>query len=204
MLLDELKDYTIILASQSPRRHHLLKEIGLSFTISNLHEIDETFPVTMGKFEVPVHLAEQKSKAYSAPLKDKDILITADTIVWFENEVINKADNREEAIEFLNTLSGNMHEVVTGVCLRSKSNMLSFYSHSEVYFADLKEEEILYYIDRYKPYDKAGAYGIQEWIGYIGIHEIRGSFFNVMGMPVQLLYQKLEEFINREKKLIRE
>ncbi|MFW5644552.1 MAG: Maf family nucleotide pyrophosphatase [Bacteroidota bacterium] len=198
MLLDELKDFNIILASQSPRRHHLLKETGLSFSISHLHVIDEDFPINMGKFEVPVHLAEQKSKAYSESLKEKDILITADTIVWFENAVINKPNDRKEAIDFLHRLSGNMHEVVTGMCLRGKSQMLSFYSYSEVYFADLKEDEILYYVEKYKPFDKAGAYGIQEWIGYIGIHEIRGSFFNVMGLPVQLLYQKLGEFINKE------
>ncbi|MFW5821438.1 MAG: Maf family nucleotide pyrophosphatase [Bacteroidota bacterium] len=195
MLLNELKNYDIILASQSPRRHHLLKEIGIEFTISDLHEIDEVYPEELDKFEVPVHLAEMKSRAYPQELLEKDILITADTIVWFNNKIINKPADYNEAIEFLKELSGNKHEVVTGVCLRGKKTMMSFYSHSEVFFTQLDVDEIRYYVDKFKPFDKAGAYGIQEWIGYIGIHEIRGSFFNVMGLPVQLLYQKLGEFI---------
>ncbi len=199
MLLDELKDYNLILASKSPRRHHLLKEIGLSFSVSDLHEVDETFPEEMNKYEIPVFLAELKSNAFSAQLGKKDILITADTIVWFKNKVINKPAGRKEAIEFLEKLSGNMHEVLTGVCIRGPSKRVSFYSHSEVYFSNLSEEEIVYYIDTFKPFDKAGAYGIQEWIGYIGINEIRGSFFNVMGMPVQLLYHNLGEYVKNFK-----
>lgn len=196
MLLDELKSFHIILATRSPRRHHLMKEAGLSFEVSSLHEVDESFPVDMDKFNIPVYLAELKSSVFNGELKEKDILITADTIVWFRDKVINKPENRVDAINILKDLSGNMHEVITGVCLRSPGKTMSFYSHSYVYFTQLSGDEIEFYIDRYKPFDKAGAYGIQEWIGYIGIKEIKGSFFNVMGLPIQQLYHKLGLFIN--------
>jgi septum formation protein len=196
MLLENLKDHNIILASQSPRRHFLLKEAGISFRLSNLHEVDEDYPPGLDKFQIPVYLAELKSNAYSMELKERDILITADTIVWINDHVINKPADREDAIRILKTLSGNMHEVITGVCIRSNKKNLSFHSHSRVFFRNLKDEEIHYYIDNYKPFDKAGAYGIQEWIGYVGICEIRGSFYNVMGLPVQQLYHELENFIS--------
>jgi len=196
MLLDDLRDYNIILASRSPRRQHLMKEAGFVFTLSNLHEVDENFPEGLNKFEIPVYLAELKSDAYSGELADKDILITADTIVWFREKVINKPKDKEDAVHILKALSGNMHEVITGACIRGKKRKLSFFSHSSVYFTHLTNHEISYYIDRYQPYDKAGAYGIQEWIGYIGIREIRGSFFNVMGLPIQQLYHQLGIFIN--------
>lgn len=195
ILLDKIKDYHIILASQSPRRHFLLKEAGIHYTVSSLHKVDESYPEGLDKFQIPVYLAELKSKAFSGKLEEKDILITADTIVWINNHVINKPADREDAIRILKILSGNMHEVITGVCIRRINKSFSFYSHSKVYFRELAEEEIHYYIDQYKPYDKAGAYGIQEWIGYIGIKEITGSFFNVMGLPVQQLYQELDNFI---------
>jgi len=196
MLLNELKSFNIILASRSPRRHHLMKEAGLEFKLSDLHQVDESFPDGLDKFDIPVYLAELKSSVYNAELQNNDILITADTIVWFREKVINKPENRADAINILKELSGNMHEVITGVCLRAPSKSLSFYSHSSVYFSHLEEDEILYYIDKYEPFDKAGAYGIQEWIGYIGIKEIKGSFFNVMGLPIQQLYHKLGLFIN--------
>lgn len=195
LLLDKIKNYHIILASQSPRRHFLLKEAHIPYTTSSLHEVDEHYPDGLNKFQIPVYLAELKSKSFSGTLDNNSILITADTIVWINNHVINKPNDREDAIKILKTLSGNMHEVITGVCIRSADKSVSFHSHSKVYFRELSEEEIQYYIDNYKPYDKAGAYGIQEWIGYIGINEITGSFFNVMGLPVQQLYQELDNFI---------
>ena len=196
MLANKLKDYSIILASKSPRRHFLLKEAGIDFEVSDLHEIDETYPPGLSKYEVPVYLAVSKSRAYPEPLKRKQVLITADTIVWLDNSVINKPGSREDAIVTLSRLSGKTHEVITGVCFRNHGRQKSFYSRSEVTFSDLNEEEIEYYIDTYKPFDKAGAYGIQEWIGYIGIQGIKGSFYNVMGLPVQRVYRELEEFIS--------
>lgn len=195
MLLDQINAFSLILASQSPRRHHLLKEAGLEFKISSLHEVEESYPSGLDKFEIPVYLSDLKSRAYSDTLLDNEILITADTIVWFENEVINKPESRNDALKILGRLSGKTHEVITGVSLRSKEKMRSFYSHSMVTFTTLSETEINFYIDKYRPFDKAGAYGIQEWIGYVGISRIEGSFFNVMGMPIQQLYHELGEFI---------
>lgn len=201
MLLNEIQKYRIILATKSPRRQHLMSEAGFSFEVSHLHEVEENFPENLNKFEIPVYLAELKSDAYPDKLEEQDLLITADTIVWLNGKVINKPNSREDAISILRSLSGNMHEVITGVCIRNSHENLCFHSHSKVFFRKLKEEEILYYIEHYKPFDKAGAYGIQEWIGYIGISKIQGSFFNVMGLPIQLLYQKLEEFIGKNLEL---
>lgn len=194
MLLDDLKAYTLILASQSPRRKSLLKEAGFNFKTVLTGQVSEEFPSEMDKYEIPVYLAELKSAGYTASLHDRDILITADTIVW-HNQVLNKPQNRDEALVFLRSLSGSEHEVITGLCLRSSAKAMTFYSGSKVFFTELQEEEIVYYTDHFKPYDKAGAYGIQEWIGYIGVERIEGSFYNVMGLPVQQLYHKLGEFI---------
>lgn len=196
MLHDKLKPYRLILASASPRRKMLLEGLGLKFDVDASGNVDESFPEGLGKFEIPVLLAEKKSTAWGNPGAD-EILITADTIVWLDNQAINKPVDREDAIRILSLLSGNMHEVITGVTIRSDKHYRSFYSHSEVYFNRLKTEEIEWYVDQYAPYDKAGAYGIQEWIGYIGIAEIRGSYFNVMGLPVQTLYRELEKFIDK-------
>lgn len=201
MLLDEIQKYRIILATKSPRRQHLMKEAGFSFEVSHLHEVEENYPENLNKFEIPIYLAELKSDAYPDKLEEQDLLITADTIVWLNGKVINKPNGREDAISILRSLSGNMHEVITGVCIRNSHEKLCFHSQSEVFFRKLKEEEILYYVDHFKPFDKAGAYGIQEWVGYIGISKIQGSFFNVMGLPIQLLYQKLEEFIDKNIEL---
>lgn len=196
MLLEKLSDYRVILASRSPRRRHLLEGADIPFVTSDLHEIEENYPEGLDKFQIPLYLAELKSNAYSAELSEKDILITADTIVWINDYVINKPSDYSDAVKILRTLSGNMHEVITGVCIRRIRDYVSFYSHSRVYFRALSEAEIKYYIDRYKPYDKAGSYGIQEWIGYIGINEISGSFYNVMGLPIQQLYEELDKFIS--------
>ncbi len=196
MLSEILQDYSIILATKSPRRHFLMKEAGIDYLLSDLHEVDEDFPLRLNKFEIPVFLSELKSKAYSKSLKQNEILITADTIVWKDESVIGKPVDRSDALRILKSLSGNMHEVITGVTLRNFNRMHSFHSHTSVFFDQLSDEELSYYFDTFNPMDKAGAYGIQEWIGYIGIKEIKGSYFNVMGLPVQKLYRELERFIN--------
>ena len=195
MLSDKLKEYNIILASNSPRRKFLLSQIGINYSVPEMPVIDEDYPENLDKFGIPVYLAELKSKSYTKDLDTKDILLTADTIVWLENSVINKPENIDDAINILERLSGKTHEVISGICLRSKEKMRSFWSHTEVSFVHLEKDEILFYLDNFKPFDKAGAYGIQEWIGYIGIQSIIGSYFNVMGLPVQKLYSELKDFI---------
>jgi len=201
MLADLLHNYSIILATKSPRRHFLMKEAGIEYTLSDLHEVDENFPSGLDKFEIPVYLSELKSNAYNKALHPNEILITADTIVWKDQKVIGKPINREDALNILTELSGNMHEVITGVSIRDYKRIHSFHSHTNVYFDKLSKEELEFYFDKYNPVDKAGAYGIQEWIGYIGIKEIKGSYFNVMGLPVQKLYRELETFININKQI---
>jgi len=197
MIYDKLKKYNIILASQSPRRIMLLKELGIDFSTSLNHEVEEVYPSGLDKFGIPVYLSELKSNAYG-DLKEGDLLITADTIVWFRDQVINKPTDLKDAVRILKLLAGEMHEVITGVCLRTGSHSHTFFSHTEVYFGKLSEEEIEYYVNTCKPMDKAGAYGIQEWIGYIGIEKIVGSWYNVMGLPVQKLYHEFERFLNNE------
>jgi len=194
MLKDKLKKHTIVLASRSPRRMKLLQEAGIPFRLAIPHDVDERFPAGLDKFQIPVFLAEMKSRTYGN-IPDSEILITADTIVWFNEKVINKPKDAEDAFNILSALAGNMHEVITGVCLRKNFETRTFYSHSEVYFSKISPEEIRHYIETCKPFDKAGGYGIQEWIGYIGIEKINGSYFNVMGLPVQKLYRELETFI---------
>ncbi len=196
MLLQKIKDHSILLASQSPRRQMLLEGAGIPFRKLSPPNIEERFPDDLPKEKIPVYLAKLKSKAYK--LKPGEILITADTIVWLNGKVINKPENYDDALEMLKNISGNIHEVVTGVCIRSTAREETFYSLSTVYFNKLSKEEIAYYINHYKPYDKAGAYGIQEWIGYVGVKKIDGSFYNVMGLPIELLYRKLEKFIDNE------
>jgi len=196
MLSEKIKKYSIILATQSPRRHYLMKEAGFNFKISDLHSVDEKFPEGLSKYEIPIFLAELKSKAYPHALQDHEILITADTIVWLKNELIGKPENQLDALKILRKLSGNMHEVLTGVCIRTNTKSHSFYAHTEVFFSQLSEDELNHYIDEFKPFDKAGAYGIQDWIGFIGIEKIRGSYFNVMGLPIQKLYRELEKLIS--------
>jgi septum formation protein len=194
MLKEKLRNYTLVLASQSPRRSQLLRDAGIPYRLAPPPHVDEDYPEGLDKFQIPVFLAEMKSDAYG-PVPENEILITADTIVWHNGTVINKPLDAADAYRILSALSGSMHEVVTGVCLRTALKKTSFYSHSEVYFSKLSDLEINHYIETYKPYDKAGGYGIQEWIGYIGIEKINGSYFNVMGLPVQKLYRTLEDFI---------
>ena len=194
MLQDRLDKYNIILASRSPRRKSLLKELGIRFKVVHIRDDGEEFPSHLDKFQIPVYISEKKSDSYGS-LGDNDLLITADTIVWMEGQVINKPADYQDAVRILRCISGNMHEVITGVTLRTRDDKYSFTSHTEVFFSELSEEEIQFYVTNYTPYDKAGAYGIQEWIGYIGIEKINGSYFNVMGLPVQKLYRVLEEFL---------
>jgi len=185
--------YQIILGSNSPRRQELLKSLGFTFLNKPINA-DESFPVNLQAEEICLYLAEKKADAYAEDLQDDEILITADTIVWCEGKVFNKPANFVEGKKMLETLSGKMHEVFTGVCLKSGNKQTTFYDVSKVYFKKLKPEEIEYYLTNYSPYDKAGGYGVQDWLGYIGIDKIDGSFYNVMGLPVKELYEELVKF----------
>jgi septum formation protein len=195
LLHDKLKNYRLILASQSPRRRQLLSDAGLEFTLADRFECDETFHQDMPAEDVAEYLSRLKSEAYPEPLAEGDILLTADTVVIANNRVLGKPSDRAEAIEMISSLSGCDHEVITGCTLRTATRQRSFSVRSKVHFRALDREEIEYYVDCYRPFDKAGAYGIQEWIGYVGIEGIEGSFYNVMGLPVQRLYSILKEFI---------
>ena len=190
----KLNNYKITLASQSPRRQNLLKDLGLDFT-SKSADIDEVFPSELVKEEIPLFLAGAKADAMMEGLEKNEILITADTIVWMNNMAVNKPKDRADAFQMISNLSGNMHTVYTGVQLTTSQKKVSFFAETKVFFSKLSPEEINYYIDKYKPFDKAGAYGIQEWIGYIGIEKIEGSYFNVMGFPVHLVYQNLKKLL---------
>lgn len=193
-MLENLSKYKIILGSNSPRRKELLSGLDITFDVNVIPGLEENYPDSLEPQEIPVFLSKQKAEAYLSTLDDTVLLITADTIVWNGNEVIGKPKNRAEAIQMLRSLSGHEHHVVTGVCLTTTKKQLTFSVISSVRFASLSCEEIIYYVDKYMPFDKAGAYGIQEWIGYVGVESISGSFYNVMGLPVQRLYQELKTF----------
>ncbi len=188
-----LAGYELILASKSPRRRQLLANLGVTFKVMTL-DIDESFPESMPVHDVAVFLAEKKANVFSEKIGDNQIVITADTIVVCENKIFNKPEDASQAREMLQIFSGKKHEVITGVCLLSKSKKIVFSVKTDVWFKELSSEEIDFYIENYKPLDKAGAYGIQEWIGYTGIYRIDGSYFNVMGLPVQQLYTQLLKF----------
>ncbi len=193
MYPEKLAKYRFILASKSPRRQFLLTELGIPFELVS-KEVDESFPEQLQKEEIPLFLARKKADAFEGELDDKTIVITADTIVWINNHVLNKPADAEEARVMLRELSGNRHEVFTGVCLKSANKEIAFSVCTIVYFRELTDGEIDYYISQYKPFDKAGAYGAQEFIGYIGVEKIEGSYFNVMGLPVKELYEELVKF----------
>lgn len=193
MVLQNLQKYEIILASKSPRRQQLLSDLGLNFTVQSM-DTPEDFPEGLAMTEVPVYLAELKAEAFRPILKKNQLVITADTIVWLDGQVLNKPTDYADGFRMLKNLSGKKHQVLTGVCLLSTEKKVSFYASTDVWFKELSDEEIQFYLENYRPYDKAGAYGIQEWIGYIGIYHIEGSFFNVMGLPVQSLYEHLKAF----------
>ena len=193
-MLTNLKKYHIILASKSPRRQELLRGMGVDFEILT-KETPEDYPTDLPLDEVPKYLSLQKSQAFSDEELPKDyLLITSDTVVICEGEILGKPKDREDAMRMLQLLSGKTHHVVTGVTVRSAKKTESFAVRSNVTFAQLDDDEIDYYIEHCKPFDKAGAYGIQEWIGYVGISGLEGSFYNVMGLPTRKLYQCLKTF----------
>ena len=195
LLQDRLKDYRLILASASPRRRELLAACDLEFVLADKFECEERYPADLAADKVAEYLSQLKSKAYPHALGEKDILLTADTVVILGDKILGKPHSEEEAVEMISSLSGATHKVVTGVTLRTAKQTISFSAESLVSFRTLEAEEVRYYVEKYRPLDKAGAYGIQEWIGYIGIEGIEGSFYNVMGLPVQRLYATLKELI---------
>lgn len=193
LLTEKFKDTTIILASQSPRRKELLAGLGLQFSTISL-DIDETFDRNeLKKAQITDYLSAKKAKTYTA-IQPNDLIITSDTTVWVDDESLEKASNRVEAYEMIKKLSGKTHSVYTSVTIRSIKKEVTFSDETQVTFADLTDEEIYFYIDNYKPFDKAGAYGVQEWIGYIGVDNMNGSYFNVMGLPTHKLYKELMKF----------
>ena len=194
--------YEILLASRSPRRTFLMQELGLPFTVVETGHGDEQYPSHLKGGEIARFLADHKSDAYSITLSEKQILLTADTIVWHQEKELGKPADKQEAIAMIQTLSGSTHQVYTGVCLRSRTARSSFFAVTDVTFSKLEPEEIESYVARYRPLDKAGAYGIQEWIGYIAVERIVGSYFNVMGLPVQRVYNELKSFIGYQTKQV--
>lgn len=189
MLAEKLSNYNVILASGSPRRQQFFKDLNLDFEI-RLKEVEEIYPETLKGSEITDFLADLKSQPFTN-LSEKDLLITSDTIVWFKNKALGKPKTYEEAFDTLLNLSGTSHEVITSVSIKSKNFQHIFHDNTSVTFKELTKEEVNYYIENYRPFDKAGSYGIQEWIGKIGITAIKGSYFNVMGLPVQKLYEEL-------------
>jgi septum formation protein len=193
ILHEKLKGKRIVLASKSPRRRELLAGLELEFTVES-KDVEEIYPEGMPAEEIPVYLAQLKAAPYQGELDESTLVITSDTIVLLNGEVLGKPTDADDAIAMLGKLSGAMHQVITGVCLTSAHKTHSFSTTTNVYFRHLSSEEIAFYVHAYKPFDKAGSYGIQEWIGYAAIERIEGSYFNVMGLPVQRLYQELLAF----------
>ena len=193
-MLGNLKKYRLILASNSPRRKELLAGLGLDYEVRTLPDVDESYPESLQGGDIPLYISRMKADAYKPMLQSDELMITADTIVWMDGMVLGKPRNKYGAIEMLKQLSGGVHYVYTGVSITTQTRQESFYVATEVRFANLTDEEIEYYVDTYQPMDKAGAYGVQEWIGYIGVENIQGSYFNVMGLPVQRLYTELKKF----------
>lgn len=193
-MLDNLKKYKIVLGSNSPRRKELLAGLDLDFEVKVIPGIDESYPSGLKPEETALYIARKKADAYIASLADDTLLITADTVVWTFKELLGKPEDCIQAEAMLRTISGKVHEVITGVCITTKEKQVAFSVESGVTFAQLDDDEISYYVDKYCPFDKAGAYGIQEWIGYIGVKAINGSYHNIMGLPVQRLYRELKKF----------
>ncbi|CAM3547174.1 Maf-like protein [Flavobacterium saliperosum] len=194
MLREKLKQYNIILASGSPRRQQFFKDLDLDFEI-RLKEVEEIYSEDLKAEEITNYLAELKANVFVGELSDNDILVTSDTIVWHENKALGKPKNYEDAFKMLQSLSGKTHEVITSVCIRTNTKTDTFYEVTKVTFNPLTEEAITYYLDNYKPFDKAGSYGIQEWIGLVAIARIDGSYANVVGLPVDKVYQHLLTFV---------
>ena len=191
--------YKLILASASPRRRELLAGLDMPFQVRVIDGVDESYPADLPQTEVPLFISEKKSEAYINSISDNEIVITADTVVIADDRILGKPQDRNEASAMLRLLSGRKHQVVTGVTLAAKGKSHSFSVSTDVWFSVLSDSEIDYYIEHYRPFDKAGAYGIQEWIGYVGIERIDGSYFNVVGLPVQRLYRELLSFVSSLK-----
>lgn len=194
MLNEKLKEFHLILASGSPRRQQFFKDLDLDFEI-RLKEIEEVYPEHLKAEEITNFLAQLKANAFEDELKANDILITSDTIVWHQNQCLGKPKDYEDAFQMLQSLSNATHEVITSVCFKTVNKTETFFEVTKVTFQTLSAEEIRYYLDHYKPFDKAGSYAIQEWIGYVGISKIEGSYTNVVGMPMHAVYEKLNSFI---------
>ncbi len=197
LLHEKLRNRRLLLASQSPRRRELIAGCGLPYDPAPKYDCEEIYPADLPAEEVPLYLSQLKSRAYPAALAPNDILLTADTVVVLDGEVLGKPHDRTDAIRMLHRLSGRRHTVVSGVTLRTPQRMQTFEARTNVWFRSLTDEEVEYYIDTFHPLDKAGSYGIQEWIGYAAIERIEGSFYNVMGLPIQKLYTELNQFLDQ-------
>ena len=192
-MLKNLNKYKVILASNSPRRKELLSNLGIRYEVKTLPDIDESFPEGLSEVETAAYIARAKADAYRGVMLADELIITADTIVWLDGEVMGKPCDEGDARRMLRALSGKTHQVITGVCLTTLESQKAFATVTDVTFATLSEEEIAYYVEHYRPMDKAGSYGIQEWIGFVGVENISGSYFNVMGLPIQRLYTELKK-----------
>lgn len=188
-----MKNIHLILASKSPRRQELIKGLEVPFNIQT-YEVDESFPIHLQAHDIALYLAAKKADAYPHLLQENEVLLTADTIVWIDNTVLNKPENDADSFRMLKTISGSTHQVYTGVCLRSNNKSITFYDKTDVTCSAISDEAIWHYINNYKPFDKAGSYGIQDWFGYTAVEKINGCFYNVMGLPVGKVYQHLLSF----------
>ncbi len=191
--LENIQHYKIVLASNSPRRRELLSGLNLEYTVRVLPDIDESYPDTLKGEEIPMYISREKAKAYRNSMAEDELIITADTVVCINEKVLGKPRTQEEAKEMLRELSGKTHQVITGVCLMTCGLQRTFSATTQVAFDVLTEDEIEFYVEKFRPLDKAGAYGVQEWIGFVGVSRLEGSYFNVMGLPVQRLYQELKK-----------
>ena len=192
-MLENLNKYKIILASNSPRRKELLSGLGVDYEVKTLPDVDESYPDGLSGEGIAKHIARGKAEAYRSLIQADELVITADTIVWLDGTVMGKPKDEEEAKDMLMRLSGKTHQVITGVCLTIASTQKTFAAVTDVTFATLTDEEVDYYVTRYQPMDKAGSYGVQEWIGFVGVENLSGSYFNVMGLPIQRLYTELKK-----------
>ena len=190
--LENIQHYKIVLASNSPRRRELLSGLNLEYTVRVLPDIDESYPDTLKGEEIPMYISREKAEAYRNSMAEDELIITADTVVCINEKVLGKPQTQEEAKEMLRELSGKTHRVITGVCLMTRDLQRTFSATTQVTFDVLTEDEIEFYVEKFRPLDKAGAYGVQEWIGFVGVSRLEGSYFNVMGLPVQRLYQELK------------
>ena len=192
-MLENLNKYKVVLASNSPRRKESLSGLGIEYEVKTLADVDESFPEGLDGVEIPAYIARAKADAYRQVMQENELVITADTIVWLDGEVMGKPVDEEDARRMLRALSGKTHQVITGVCLTTVGYQKTFATVTDVTFAAMTDGEIDYYVTHYRPMDKAGSYGIQEWIGFVGVERIEGSYFNVVGMPIQRLYTELKK-----------